>query len=155
MLFHMEGGSLLYCQGRGRCLLSLNCSVTSLYSGLSSILTWHGMQYKKNSTARKHTATKIKPLKRWISKKKNVHNRGSTVLILTRGQQTNQGLLNVHLVFQKGEIPDTDDPSEIFDMRAPLVSQKSYSPRKVESIRLQQQDHNRLSDIVRLNKPPP
>lgn len=49
---------------------------------------------------------------------------------------------------QKGEIPDIDDPSEIFALSSP--TSKSYSPSKVESLRMTEQDHqNRLSDYVR------
>lgn len=48
---------------------------------------------------------------------------------------------------QEGEIPDIDDPSEIFAMSYPKRS--SYSPSKVESMRQAEHDHsNRLSDIV-------
>ena len=45
-------------------------------------------------------------------------------------------------LFQKGEVPDTDNPSEIFPITSPT---RSYSPSKVERSTLAD---NRLSDIV-------
>ncbi len=46
------------------------------------------------------------------------------------------------ILTQKGEIPDTG-----FDVPQDIATPKSYSPKKMESVKLIERD-NRLSDIV-------
>lgn len=55
-------------------------------------------------------------------------------------------MYQILFMFQKGEIPDIDNPSEIFPIPSPT---KSYSPSRVEMSRLAEtNERNRLSDIV-------